>query len=114
MGRQSRIRPESALRRGKPSRRPRECLLIVCEGQQTEPNYFPILAPRIPQAIENSKQIHRSQWRETPRSIDCNPGTTVHELVERLMEVAGMTIEEYQARFPIPDTKLKKRTRPRR
>jgi len=72
------------------------------------------LAPRVPMAIENSRQIHRAQWQDTPRSIDCNPGTTVHELVERLMQVAGMTIEEYQARFRAPETKPKKHPRPRR
>ena len=75
---------------------------------------FETLAPRVPTAIENSKQIHRAQWQHTPRVIDCNPGTTVHELVERLMEVAGMTVEQYQVRFPIPETTAKKRTRPRR
>jgi len=40
MGRQSRTRPESALGRGRRTRPPRECILIVCEGEQTEPNYF--------------------------------------------------------------------------
>jgi len=64
---------------------------------------FERLAPRIPTAIEHSKQIHRSQWQNTPRSIDCNPATTVHELVEKLMEVAEMTVEQYQARYPLPE-----------
>ena len=50
---------------------------------------FEQLAPRIPTAIEHSKRIHRTQWQDTPKSIDCNPATTVHELVERLFEVAG-------------------------
>lgn len=75
---------------------------------------FEQLAPRVPTAIVNSKQIHRAQWRNTPKSIDCNPATTVHELVERLMEVAGMTVEQYRARFPIPETAMKGRKRPRR
>ncbi len=66
-------------------------------------DYFAILAPRIPQAIENSKSIHRTQWQHTPRSIDCNPATTVHELVERLIEVAGMTVEKYRERNPVPE-----------
>jgi hypothetical protein len=63
---------------------------------------FEQLAPRVPTAIENSKQIHRAQWQATLKSIDCNPGTTVHELVERLMELAEMTIPQHQAQFPIP------------
>jgi RloB-like protein len=192
MSRRNRRRRESALRRQRPTRRPRECILVVCEGTETEPNYlmslrkkiglstveveivgegaeilrvvgaairlreerlaaaeesnrlapfdevwcvvdterkrdnpswergvdraranslkvawsnpcFDQLAPRIPKAIENSKQIHRSQWQDTPKFIDCNPATTVHELVEKLIQVAGMTIEQYQARYPLPD-----------
>jgi len=71
-------------------------------------DYFEQLAPRIPTAIEHSKQIHRSQWQDTPNAIDCNPGTTVHELVERLVLVAGMTIEEYEASFPLPDRRPRK------
>jgi hypothetical protein len=63
---------------------------------------FDLLAARIPTAIEHSKQIHRSQWQDTPRLIDRNPATTVHELVERLIKVAGMTVENYQERFPLP------------
>jgi len=66
-------------------------------------NCFERLAPRIPTAIEHSKQIHRSQWQNTPRSIDCNPATTVHELVEKLMEVAEMTVEQYQEQYPLPE-----------
>ena len=77
-------------------------------------DYFEQIAPRIPTAIEHSKQIHRSQWQDTPNAIDCNPGTTVHELVERLMLVAGMTIEQYQASFPLPDTAPPKGKRARR
>lgn len=61
---------------------------------------FEQLAPRIPMAIEHSKQIHRAQWQETPDAIDRNPGTTVHELVERLIEVAGMTLKQFQDKFP--------------
>lgn len=242
MAGRKRVRPEIALGRGRPTRRPRECILVVCEGTETEPNYlrslrraiglstleveivgegveivgvvaeairrrderetaaegsnrlapfdevwcvadterkkdnpswergvdraratdlklawsnpcfefwlllhfeligrsfdgyavlrpflsrhlrryeksmdcFEQLAPRVPTAIENSKTIHRGQWQNTPKSIECNPGTTVHELVERLMEVAEMTIEQYRARFPIPDTKPEKRKSPRR
>ncbi len=72
---------------------------------------FEQVAPRVPTAIENSKQTHRAQWQDTPRSIDCNPATTVHELVERLMEVAEMTIEQYQARFPLPETTPNRRKR---
>jgi hypothetical protein len=75
---------------------------------------FEQLAPRVLKAIENSKQIHRAQWQGTPRPIDCNPATTVHELVERLIEVSGMTLEQYQARFPIPEDTSAKRKRPRR
>jgi hypothetical protein len=231
MGSRHHVRPETALGRGRPTREPRECILVVCEGEETEPNYlkslrraislssleveivgqgaeivrvvdqairlraerateseesirlapfdevwcvvdtecrsdnpswkrgvdrsrasglklawsnpcfefwlllhferigrsfdgyarvrpvltrhirhyekskdcFEQLAPRIPTAIEHSKQIHRSQWQDTPNAIDCNPGTTVHELVEKLIQLAGMTIEEYQASFPLPD-----------
>lgn len=229
MSRRNRVRPESALRRNRPARKPRESILIVCEGEATEPNYFeslwrhirlatvhvkvvgqgaeimkvidaairlradraeeaqdsarvtaydeawcvvdterrndnpswergvdrarakglklawsnpcfeywlllhfePIgtsfdgctalgphlrrhiphyeksadcfeqLAPRIPTAIDHSKRIHRSQWQNTPKFIDCNPATTVHELVEKLIDVAGMTIESYRERFPL-------------
>ena len=75
---------------------------------------FGQLAPNVPTAIENSKHIHRAQWQDTPRPIDCNPATTVHVLVERLMEVAGITIAEYQARYPMPETKPKKAKRYRR
>lgn len=73
-------------------------------------DYFDQLAHRIPAAIDHSRQIHRSQWQNTPKSIDCNPATTVHELVERLLEVAGMTIEEFQRRFPPPEEVPKKGT----
>jgi RloB-like protein len=242
MARRKRARPESELRRGGPTRKPRECILVVCEGEETEPNYlealrskinlstldveivgqgaeiisvlaeairlreeretaakesnrlapfdevwcvvdterrndnpswergldrvratglklawsnpcfefwlllhfkrigrsfdgyavlrpflskhipryeksmdcFEELAPRVPTAIENSKLIHRAQWQDTTKAIDCNPGTTVHELIERLMEVAGMTVEQYQTRFPIPANKPKKAARFRR
>jgi hypothetical protein len=83
-------------------------------GYEKNMNCFEQLAPRVPTAIENSKQIHRAQWRNTPKSIDCNPATTVHELVEKLTELAGMTIEQYQARFPLTETTPKRRKRPRR
>jgi hypothetical protein len=63
-------------------------------------DYFEQLAPRVPTAIEHSKRIHRAQWQHTPKPIDCNPATTVHELVERLLEVAGITVAQYQARHP--------------
>jgi hypothetical protein len=72
---------------------------------------FERLAPRIPTAIENSKHIHRAQWQNTPRPMDCNPATTVPELVERLIDVAGMTIAQFQARFPLPEPNRRKRTR---
>ncbi len=70
-------------------------------------DYSRQLAPRLPTAIENSRHIHRAQWQDTPRQIDCNPATTGRELVERLMDVAGITIAEYQARYPMPGTKPK-------
>ena len=47
MGRQSRRIPEKALGRGRPSRRPRDCILIVCEGTVTEPSYFESLWRKI-------------------------------------------------------------------
>lgn len=75
---------------------------------------FEQLAPRVPTAIQNSKQIHKSQYKDTPKPMDRNPGTTVHELVERLFEIAGMTAEEYQARHPLPNDKPKKPTKRRR
>ncbi len=242
MDRQSRKRTEAALARGKPSRRPRECILIICEGEETEPNYFnslwrhirlrtvevkvvgqgaeilgvvaaalqlrdereddaresvqtapfdevwcvvdtesrnhnpswergvdkatsnglrlawsnpcfeywillhfdrvgrnfygyegikphlrrhiptyekasdyfEVLAPRIPRAIENSKGVHRAQWQDTPRAIDCNPATTAHELVERLIEVAGMTVDQYRSRYPLREQTKRKSIRARR
>ena len=80
--------------------RPRGTLRIVSSGAP---------APRIPTATEDSKQIHRSQWRDIPNAIDCNPGTTVHELVEKLIQLAGMTIEQYQACFPLPDPETARR-----
>jgi RloB-like protein len=75
---------------------------------------FDQLAPRIPTAIDHSKRIHRSQWQDTPRSIDCNPATAVHELVERLLAVAGMTVDDYRQRFPLPDEDPPKGKRTRR
>jgi RloB-like protein len=242
MGRQGRIRQESALRRGRPSRRPRECIHIVCEGTVTEPSYFGSLwqairlntveveiagegaeiskvidaairrreeradearnsprfapfdevwcvvdterrndnaswergvnraasaglklawsnpcfeywlllhfeklgrsfdgyaairprvrqhikhyeknldcfeqlAPRIATAIEHSKQIHRAQWQDTPKIIDRNPATDVHLLVEKLIEVAEMTVEQYQERYPLPEPVRPKGKRARR
>ena len=77
-------------------------------------DHFKILAPRIPRAIENSKLIHRTQWQNTPRFIDCNPATTVHELVERLIEIVGMTVEQYQKRYPLPEPAEAKGKRSRR
>jgi RloB-like protein len=70
---------------------------------QKSTDCFEQLAPRVPMAIDHSKRIHRSQWQDTPKFIDCNPATTVHELVERLLEVAGMTVDDYRRRFPLPD-----------
>ena len=35
-----RAKPTSHLRRGQPTREPYERILIVCEGEKTEPNYF--------------------------------------------------------------------------
>jgi len=83
-------------------------------GYEKASDYFEILATRIPHAIENSKAIHRAQWQNTPRSIDCNPGTTVHELVERLIEIVGMTVEQYQERYPLPEHMDPKSKRARR
>jgi len=64
-------------------------------------DYFPVLAPRIPIAIDHSKKIHQSQWRHTPKAIDCNPASTVHKLVEKLIKLAGMTVKQYQDRHGI-------------
>jgi len=70
---------------------------------------FDQLAPRTAAAIDHSKQIHRSQWQDTPRPIDRNPATTVHELVEKLIEVGGMTVKQFQERWPVPDSQRPKR-----
>ncbi|MFI5454849.1 MAG: RloB family protein [Isosphaerales bacterium] len=59
---------------------------------------FEQIFARIPTAIDRSKRIHGSQRKSTLKPIDCNPATTVHELVEKLIEVAGMTVEQYQER----------------
>ena len=74
---------------------------------------FEQLASRIPMAIEHSRQIHRTQWQNTPHPLDCNPGTRVHELAETLIEAAGMTVHEYETRFPLPDTPRKGGTKER-
>jgi hypothetical protein len=63
---------------------------------------FDRLAPYVPRAIKHSKEIHQSQWQDTKDEMDCNPGTTVHELVERILEVAGLDIPAYQDRCPLP------------
>ena len=47
MARRNRVRPESDLQRQKPTRRPRECILVVCEGVETEPNYLSSLRTAI-------------------------------------------------------------------
>lgn len=92
----------------------RPCLRRHIGDYEKSADCFDRLAPRIPTAIGHSKQIHRSQWQDTPRFIDCNPATTVHELVERLLEVAGMTIDDYRRRFPLPDEEPPKGKRRRR
>ena len=92
----------------------RPCVSRHIKHYEKKADCFEELAPRIPTAIDHSKRIHRSQWQDTPKSIDCNPATTVHELVERLIQVAGMTIDEYQARFSLPDTTPPKGKRARR
>ncbi len=74
---------------------------------------FEKLAPNVPIAIENAKHVQRSQWQDTPRPIDRNPGTTVHELVERLLEVAETTIAEYRKLCPTPKTGPRKARRPK-
>jgi len=63
---------------------------------------FEVLAPRIPTAIRHSKQIHAAQWRDSANAMDCNPATTVHELVEDLISVAEMTVEQYENQNPVP------------
>jgi RloB-like protein len=75
---------------------------------------FDQLAPRIPTAVDHAKQIHRSQWQDTPRFIDRNPATAVHELVERLLAVAAMTVDDYRQRFPLPEEEPLKGRRTRR
>ncbi len=77
-------------------------------------NCFEQLAPRIPTAINHAEHIHRSQWKDTPNAIDQNPGTTVPDLVKGLISMAGMTLEEYQTRFPLTDTAPAKSKRTRR
>lgn len=42
-----RVSDESALGRQRPTRRPRESILIVCEGTKTEPNYLESLCRKI-------------------------------------------------------------------
>jgi len=92
----------------------RPCVSRHIKHYRKQLDCFEDLAPRIPAAIENSKQIHRSQWQNTPKPIDCNPATKVDELVERLIQVAGMTVEEYQARYPVPESERPKGKRGRR
>jgi RloB-like protein len=57
----------------------RPCVRLHIKDYEKKLNCFEQLAPRIPTAIYHSKQIHRSQWQDTPKFIDCNPGTTVHD-----------------------------------
>jgi hypothetical protein len=62
-------------------------------------NYFDKLAPRISIAIDRSKEIHRTQWKNTPKIIDKNPATTVHELVESLFKIAEITVDQFLERY---------------
>jgi hypothetical protein len=65
-------------------------------------DYFDRLAPRIPVALENARAIDRNQWQTTPKIMDRNPATSVHMLAERLIELAGFTIDQFGERFPLP------------
>ena len=47
MSRRKRVRFESDLRRRRPTRTPRQCILVVCEGAETEPNYLNSLREKI-------------------------------------------------------------------
>jgi hypothetical protein len=92
----------------------RPCLSRHIKHYEKSADCFEQLAPRIPTAIDHSKQIHRSQWQNTTKPIECNPATTVHELVEKLIEIAGMTVQDYQERYPLPEMLQPKRKRARR
>lgn len=47
MARHRRVRSEIELQRRSPTRRPREFILVVCEGAETETNYFASLRTAI-------------------------------------------------------------------
>ena len=55
---------------------------------------FASLEPHIPRAVKHAKEIQSSQWQDTPDPIDCNSGTTVHQLVQRLYEIVGKSIDD--------------------
>lgn len=59
---------------------------------------FERLEAHLPLAVKNSKVIQKSQWQDTPDPVNCNPGTTVHQLVERLFEIAGKSIDGLHSR----------------
>lgn len=56
-------------------------------------------------AIKHAISIHGTQWRDVPEVTRRNPGTSVHELMEVLIQVSGMTLADFQAKFPAPDQK---------
>jgi len=57
--RNKRARSLSSLRRRQGDRQPRQCILIVCEGAETEPNYFRSL---------------RTEWRLKPVEVEIAGG----------------------------------------
>jgi len=47
MGKNDRRRSSRSLRRRRPSKKPRKVVLILCEGEKTEPNYFKALRSKL-------------------------------------------------------------------
>ena len=63
--------------------------------------YFENLAHLIPNAMAHSIEIHKAQWQTMTKIMECNPATTVHELVERLLGIASITVDDYRSKFTV-------------
>ena len=80
-------RPRKRFTRRDPEREPYDRVLIVCEGECTEPLYFEDLTDHYRLCTANIKVHAVRALADAKATADFNPSTEVHELIDYMQSL---------------------------
>ena len=84
--RKNRSRSRNELGRKSPTRIPRRSILIVCEGEKTEPNYF--------EGLKKKHRLHTSGIKVVGEECGSDPTSVVRYACERKKDESGTGFDE--------------------